>query len=148
MAINTGKVVVGGLAAGVVANVLGYLLFGMWLGPKFEAEVTAAAPSLAGKGATSMAMTATIVSSFVVGILLVWLYAAMRPRLGPGPKTAIIAAIVVCILGFLFHMDLWIFGLVTPATYMLATFAAVIQTIGASWVGAMLYKEEGGGATM
>lgn len=141
MAINTSKVVVGGLAAGVVSNVLGYLLFVMWLGPKFAAEFAAAAPAI-GERAAAASPVPQIVSSFVVGVLLVWLYAAMRPRFGPGPKTAIIAAIVVCILGFLFHMDLWTLGLTSPGTYMMATLAAVIQTIGASWVGAMLYKEE------
>src|SRR5687768_3095800 len=134
MAINTSKVVVGGLAAGVVANVLGYLLFSMWLGPKFVAEFTAASPALGEKAATGSPVP-QIVTSFVVGFLLVWLYAAMRPRFGPGPKTAIIAAIVVSILGFLFHMDLWTLGLTSPATYMMATVAALIQTIGAAWVG-------------
>jgi hypothetical protein len=38
MAINTSKVVVGGLAAGVVANIIGFLGFGALLGPRFEAE--------------------------------------------------------------------------------------------------------------
>ena len=143
MAINTSKVVVGGLAAGVVGNVLGFLLFALWLGPKFEAEFAAASPNFAGRMASGMAMAMPIITSFVVGFLLVWLYAAMRPRFGPGPKTAIYAALVVWLLGFLFHMDLWLLGLTSPGTYMLATLAAVIQTIGASWVGAMLYKEEG-----
>lgn len=146
MAINTGKVVVGGLAAGVVANVLGYLLFAMWLGPRFEAEVAAAAPTLAGKGMTGFAIGMTVASSFVVGFLLAWLYAAMRPRFGPGMKTAIYAAIVVWILGFIFHIDLWILGLTTPATYMLATVAAAIQVVGAAWVAGMLYKEDGAAA--
>ncbi|MGH7679070.1 MAG: hypothetical protein ACRENU_11430 [Gemmatimonadaceae bacterium] len=143
MAMNTSKVLVGGLVAGIVGNVLGFLLFGLWLGPTFEREVAAAAPSLAEKAAGGMGMATPIISSFVVGILLVWLYAAMRPRFGPGPKTAIYAALVVVVLGFLFHMDLWVLGLTSPATYMLATLAALIQTVGASWVGAMLYKEEG-----
>jgi hypothetical protein len=142
MAINTGKVVVGGLAAGVVANVVGYLLFGLWLGPRFEAEIVAAAPSLAGKGATGSAMVMTIVSSFVVGFLLVWLYAAMRPRFGPGMKTATYAALAVWICGFIFHLDLWILGLTTPATYMMASVAALVQIIAAAGVGAMLYKED------
>ena len=39
MAINTGKVVVGGLAAGVVLNVVGIVGFGMILGPSMNAEM-------------------------------------------------------------------------------------------------------------
>jgi hypothetical protein len=141
MAINASKVVVGGLVAGVVANVVGYVLFGMLLAPRFEAELAAAAPTLAGRGATGMAIATEVVSSFVVGFLLVWLYAAMRPRFGPGPKTAILAAVVVWICGFLFHADLLLLGTVTPATYMLASGAAAVQLLAASWIGGMLYTE-------
>ena len=31
--------------------------------------------------------------NFVAGIWMVWLYAAIRPRYGPGPKTAAVAAL-------------------------------------------------------
>jgi hypothetical protein len=113
----------------------------MLLAPRFEAELAAAAPTLAGRGATGMAIATEVVSSFVVGFLLVWLYAAMRPRFGPGPKTAILAAVVVWICGFLFHADLLLLGTVTPATYMLASGAAAVQLLAASWIGGMLYTE-------
>ena len=36
-----------------------------------------------------------IVIDFLFGILIVWTYAAMRPRFGPGPKTALIAGITL-----------------------------------------------------
>ena len=49
MAINTSKVVVGGLAAGVVSNIVGYVAFGMLLGPRMQAEAVAVAPALAGR---------------------------------------------------------------------------------------------------
>ena len=147
MAINTGKVVVGGLVAGIVANVLGYLLFDLWLGPRFEAEVTAVSASLAGKGNSGMAMGMTIASGFVVGFVLAWLYAAIRPRFGPGLKTAMFAGTVVWILGFIFHLDLWVLGLASPATYMMASVAALVQTLAAAWVAGMMYQEEGAPAS-
>jgi hypothetical protein len=145
MAINTSKVVVGGLVAGAVANVLGFLLFGLWLGPRFQAEAAAVAPSLA-QAMTGTATAATVVTTFIIGWLLVWLYAAMRPRFGPGPKTAMAAAIVVWILGFIFHLESLFSGMVTGSTYALASVAAAIQVGVAAWVGAMMYKEEGTGA--
>ena len=40
MAINTSKVVVGGLAAGVVANIVGFLGFGVLLGSRFVGLLT------------------------------------------------------------------------------------------------------------
>ena len=143
MAINTAKVVTGGLAAGIVGNIIGYLGFGMWLGPRFEAEAAAVAPTLAGRGMTSGAIATTVITTFVIGILLVWLYAAMRPRFGPGMKTATYAALAVWVCGFVFHIDLLLMGLVTTATYVLASVVALIQVIASAGVGAMLYKEEG-----
>ena len=81
MAINTPKVIVGGLAAGVVMNVSGFVVQGMLLGKRMEAEMIAVAPTLQGKGMTSGIMVSRVGTQFIIGILLVWLYAAMRPRL-------------------------------------------------------------------
>lgn len=142
MAINTSKVAVAGLVAGIVSNVLGFLLFGLWLAPRFKSEFEAAAPGLGARGETGSAMAWTIIGGFVVGFVLAWLYAAMRPRFGPGAKTAIYAGLVVWVLGFIFHIDLLIYGLTSMNTYMMATFAALIQVLGAAWVAGMLYKEE------
>jgi hypothetical protein len=143
MAINTSKVVTGGLAAGVVANIIGFVLFGMMLGPRMEAETVAVAPALQGRGMSGSAITTNVLATFVVGILLVWLYAAMRPRFGPGAKTAIYAALVVWVCGFLFHLDWLLVGMTTHATYALASVAALIQVVAAAWVGGMLYTEGG-----
>ena len=142
MAINTSKVVVGGLAAGVMGNIVGYVGFGMLLGPRFEAEAVAVAPTLAGRGMTTGAVVTNIVVSFVIGLLLVWLYAAMRPRFGPGSRTAIFAAMGVWLCGFLFHMDMLILGMVSQQTYALASLVALVQLIASAWVGGMLYKED------
>src|SRR5688572_6418216 len=80
MAINTSKVLVGGLAAGVVANIVGFVAFGLLLGPRMEAEAVAVAPVLAGRGMSGSSLAINVIAQFVVGILLVWLYAAIRPR--------------------------------------------------------------------
>ena len=142
MAINASKVVVGGLAAGVVANIIGYVVFGMFLGPRFEAELAAAAPALAGRGMTGSAIATQVIFSFIIGLLLVWLYAAMRPRFGPGPKTAVYAALVVWLCGFLFHIDFLLLGLMSTTMYAVASVAALIQVLASAWVGGMLYKED------
>ena len=143
MAINTGKVVVAGLAAGVVSNVLGFLLFGMWLGPQFAVGYDAVAPGLSAKGNSPMALGWTVAGGFAVGMLLAWLYAAMRPRFGPGAKTAFMAAVPVLILGWFFHIDLLILGLTPMSLYVMATLAAVVQVVASAYVAGLLYKEEG-----
>jgi hypothetical protein len=143
MAINTSKVLIGGLAAGVVMNVVGFLVNGLLLGKRMEAEMIAVAPTLQGRGMGAGAMTARVITSFVVGILLVWIYAAIRPRFGAGPRTAVYAALVVWLCGFLFYLDWLYVDLMTAGTYAIVSVVMLITLLIAAWVGAMLYKEEG-----
>jgi hypothetical protein len=65
----------------------------------------------------------------------------MRPRFGPGMKTATYAALVVWICGFLFHLDMFNLGMITTSTYALASIVALVQVIASAGVGGMLYKE-------
>ena len=142
MAINTGKVVFGGLVAGVVMNVSGFLVQGMLLGKRMESEMVAVAPTLQGKGMDGATMTGRVITQFIVGILLVWLYAAMRPRFGLGPKTAMYAAFVVWLCGFLFYLDWLYLGLMSAGLYAIVSIAMMVTLAIAAWVGGMLYKEE------
>ena len=88
MAMNTQKIIVGGLAAGVVLNIIDWLGYGVILADRMKAELEAFKPGLSEvmSGGRSIAMA--VVTDFVIGILLVWTYAAIRPRFGPGPSTA------------------------------------------------------------
>ena len=38
---------------------------------------------------------------FFYGVIAVWVYAAIRPRFGPGPRTALRAGLVVWLVGYL-----------------------------------------------
>jgi hypothetical protein len=142
MAINASKVVVGGLVAGVVNNVLGFLIQGMLLGKRMMDEMIAAAPSLQGKGEDTMTMVCRVLTGFVIGILIVWLYAAMRPRFGPGPKTAFLAGLVVWICGFIFYMDWLYVGMMSPGLYAMVSIAMLISCSITAMAGAALYKED------
>ena len=143
MAINTSKVALGGLVAGLVANVIGFVGFGLLLGPRMQAEAVAVAPALQGRGMSGAAIATNIGAQFVIGFLLVWLYAAMRPRLGPGLKTAICAALVIWVCGFVFHLDWLLVGMMTPITYLMASVLALVQVGAAAAAGAWLYSEVG-----
>ena len=146
MAINNSKVVVGGLVSGLVMNVFGFVINGMLLGKRMDAEMAAVAPSLHGKGMTGGIIAARVVTSFVVGILLVWIYAAIRPRFGPGMRTATKAGLVVWAFGFLFYLDWLYVNLMTPATYAIVSVVQLVSVLVSAWAGCKLYTEEG--ATM
>jgi hypothetical protein len=82
---NGTRVLMGGVVAGLVINISETLLNMVVL-----ADATAAATAALGGGMTPWAMPFFIAMAFVWGFALVWLYAAVRPRLGPGPRTALI----------------------------------------------------------
>ena len=75
---------------------------------------------------------------FLVGILVVWLYAAIRPRFGPGPGTAAMAGVAVGILlGILvaWGMSLQLIPATVWATDAIATLViVVIGTLVGAWL--------------
>jgi hypothetical protein len=87
--INWGRVILGGLLAGVVINIVEYVVHGKMLEGDWNAALTALnRPAISGS-----AVAWFVFSGFLVGIGMVWLYAAIRPRYGAGPRTAICAGI-------------------------------------------------------
>jgi hypothetical protein len=136
--INWGRVIGGGLLAGLVMTIL-EIPFGLLMMDRVQAAMTPAQSAAMQKPAV---MAAHLGWSFALGLLLVWIYAAIRPRFGPGPKTALRAAFAVWLLAHvtvslaLGTMDYSPDDLVIYS----AIWAAVITAIGAL-VGAWFYKE-------
>lgn len=145
MAINTSKVVVGGLAAGVVLNVIDFISNMYILADRMKTEMNAVAPGLADKMMSNALIPVYIVMDFVIGILLVWLYAAIRPRFGPGPKTAVYGALFIWVVFGLAYAGYLFSGMMSGATWTMLSFIALINVLLASWLGARIYTEEGPG---
>lgn len=89
---------------------------------------------------------------FVGGPLALWLYAAIRPRFGPGPRTAVIAATYIwLVLGPYGFTVLSLSGLLVK---MSAKFLLVLQismlplVVVALLIGGYLYREDGESAKM
>jgi len=138
--INTGKVITGGLVAGVVLNVLDFLNNYLIVGEDFRANATRLGIDPAA-AETPMAIATWVVIDFILGILVVWTYAAMRPRLGPGPKTAIFAGLVPWLGIALVMFGLSQGGIFPTALWLkMSVITLVITSIGAV-TGAMMYKE-------
>ena len=57
-----------------------------------------------------------VIITFLVGIITVWLYAAIRPRFGPGPGTAVIAALVVWFFAYLHQSVAMVLMGILPAS--------------------------------
>src|SRR3989454_6489977 len=79
---------------------------------------------------------------FVTGIGLLWVYAAIRPRFGPGAKTAVIAGVAVWFfVGLLHALGEGPMGLFPEKVYTVGTIVALVQYAVAGAVGAYVYKE-------
>lgn len=137
--INWGGVVLGGLLAGVVLNIIDFLTWGVWL----KADMAAVMQAM-GKpaGAMDSAIPLWIALDFVFGIGVLWVYAAIRPRFGAGPKTAIIAGLAVWFfVGLLHALSEAPMGMMPQRLMVIGTCVALVAIPLASLVGAYVYKE-------
>ncbi len=138
--INWGRVVLGGIVAGVVYSIIDYPVNGMWLAGRWN-------DGLAALGHTALSMRQIVslnILNLVGGIAFVWLYAAIRPRYGAGPGTAVHAAIWFWIIGTLIPnlAFMWVPHLFSHHLMAYTTAAALVETIIAGLAGASVYKEE------
>jgi hypothetical protein len=136
--INIGRVVVGGLLAGLVLNIgeviLNDVVFGAYM-KEFLARHNFAEPG------TNFIVVA-VGLTFVMGIVLVLGYACIRTRLGPGPKTAIIAGLFAWFgayfyAGIINHV---IYGTPTATIATVVALGLVLYVV-AALAGAWVYKE-------
>lgn len=140
MAMNTGKVIVGGLVAGVVLNIGDFLINTQIL----VADQTEFLRRLNIDPATMesfSAMLPWIVIDFLMGVLLVWTYSAIRPRFGPGIGTAIIAALIPFLAVTLVLAGFTSMGVFLMPMFIKGSIAALVNISIASVAGAWVYTE-------
>jgi hypothetical protein len=138
---NTGRIIGGGLAAGLVASVIEFLVNGVWLGPRWQRQSEMLNPNLIEK-AGSGPLIGWVTVDFLLGIAIVWLYAAIRPRFGPGPRTAVIAGLAVWCITRLMFAGWWFNALYTWRLIAASSAGSLIAVLAAAYVGGMLYQEE------
>lgn len=136
--IRTGKVVVGGLAAGLIINIGESILNIPLLGAQLEQALQARNLPPVGGGAIAYFVGVC----FLLGILIVWTYAAVRPRLGPGPKTALTVAVLVWLLSFVWSGGAQAaMGIMPAKLTVVALLWGLGELVIATLVGAKLYTE-------
>lgn len=138
MKINFGRVLLGGLVAGVILNVGEWVLNGIVLKDEMDSFFRRCGFPQPGTNFLIIAVTIT----FVLGIVIVLGYAAIRPRFGPGPKTAIIAALFAWFGIYLYQNAIGLgLGIVPARAVAIALAWGLVEYILATLVGAALYKE-------
>ena len=136
--INWKGVVLGGLVAGVVMNVVDWLLYGVLLTKDFAAAMQALGKS----GSMDNLIPWFVFLDFVYGIALLGVYAAIRPRFNPSVKTAVIAGLAVWFFISLLHgLGEAPMGLFPQRLYVIGVLVALVQIPVATVAGAYLYKE-------
>jgi hypothetical protein len=134
--INVGRVLLGGLLAGLVINIGEFVLNGIFLAEPMKEEFLRLDLPVEPSGKT---IAIWVVLTFILGIAIVYLYAMIRPRSGPGLKSALWAALIAWFfvffyVGLSYHaMGLWSIGL-TLIGMVWGLFEYTIGALAGAWV--------------
>lgn len=138
---NLPRIFVGGLLAGLVMNIGEAVLHGVILADATELLYETYQVPLPNP-AVNMPML--IGSTFLLGIGAVWVYAAIRPRFGAGPRTAVIAGLLVWGLAHVwsgFYLGNGYAGFIPVNLAWLPVLWGLVEAPLATLAGAALYKE-------
>jgi hypothetical protein len=138
--INVGRVILGGIVAGIVSDILGYLVDGVLLAPRWTYDMW----KLGHGGLSPNQWIWFNLLGIVGGIFLIWIYAAIRPRFGAGALTAIYAGVVFWIVAILIPNTSFMVvgGLFGKHLALYTTAGGLVETLAGALAGAALYKEE------
>jgi hypothetical protein len=136
---NRGRVILGGLLAGVVINFVEFITNGLVLN-------SAWAQVMQSIGKPPLPVSSIVlfnVWGFLLGIASVWLYAAIRPRYGVGPATAVRAGVALWVMSvFLANLVNYAFGVVPVRLLVITSMVELAEIVIATVAGAWLYKEK------
>ena len=135
------RVLIGGLVAGLVMNVGEAALHG-------GVVAGDAAQLYAGLNreiiADPLNLMTLIGATFLVGIASIWIYASIRPRYGPGPRTAVLAGLAVWICAHLFagaYLGAGFAGIIPPRLAWVPVAWGLVEAPIATIIGAWFYRE-------
>lgn len=137
---NRGRVILGGLLAGVVINVVEYLANGILLKNTWAGVMQGMGKS---PQISSTAIALFNIGGFLTGIAAIWLYAAIRSRYGAGPGTALRAGLAAWFLiVFLPNIGNYAVGMFPTRLIVITSLVALADIVIGTLLGASLYKEE------
>lgn len=137
MPINHRRALGAGLTAGVVV-----CLSALSMVPVVGAQMDAALQAHGAPPLSTGAIVFFLGVSLVLGVTLVWIYAAILPRFGPGPKTAVVAAVALWVpASVLSNASLVVYGFLPASLAAVGTLWSLMELLVAGQVGARLYRD-------
>jgi hypothetical protein len=137
--INYQRVILGGLLAGLIIDIVEWLVNGVIFAGDWAAVMSSLNRSVT---ISPKQLAARNLWGFLAGITMIWLYAAIRPRYGAGAKTA------ACAGAAMWFMTYALGGAFPAIVHMyprrLVAMVSLIELAGvlvAALAGAWLYKE-------
>ncbi len=136
--IRWNRVILGGLAAGLVINVVEFLFNGVVLADAWSDALRALdRPTSFSKGRVA----SFFVWGFLIGIAAVALYATIRDRFGPGLRTAIYAGLSIWAVAYLFAaIPSAAMHLFPRALLFCGVGIGLVEAVAATIAGAWLYR--------
>ena len=144
--INVGRWLAGGIVAGFVVWLIEGLASVLYVS-EMQAALEAHGLSME-MGAGTFVLSLLV--SLILGLALIFLYAAARPRFGPGPKTAVIVAVALWAGGYLLSLiGYCMMGLFPGNLLVLWGVVGLVEMVVAALAGGWIYREaEASGAAM
>lgn len=136
--INARRVFLGGLVAGLVANAFDFVITTYLMATEFNSMLGKLNVS---ESATQSWIPVFAAADFLWGFLLVFTYGAIRPRFGPGPRTAFVGALMLWLSLAIALVILMALGLHTPQSYFKSAALYLLSAVVSGIAGAALYKE-------
>jgi len=136
--INVARVLIGGIVAGLVINVSEFILNMLVLSTDMNTAM--ARLNLPPVGGTAIGLFMLL--AFALGIATIWLYAAIRPRYSPGPKTALCAGAAVWFFAYFYgSVGMTVMGLFPGRLMTISIIWGLGEILLAAVAGAYFYKE-------
>jgi len=136
--INLGRVVLGGIVAGIIVNAFEFVLNGVLLAKQWPDLMASINRPVLGVSE----IVYFNIFGFAMGLVAVWTYAAIRPRFGAGSRTAFYAALLTWVTGYVFvDITPTIMGVFPMSMTWMLIGVGLVEIVVATQVGAWLYKE-------
>lgn len=136
-----GRLILGGLVAGLIINVVEGVTNGAILGDQWK-EWASRTAAILQQPSQAAGMVIWTVLAFAIGLAGLWLYAAIRPRYGPGPRTALYAALFLWLTFWVFTaLQSLALGTIPHRFLAIGLIGGLVAAVAGMLAGCAIYRE-------